>query len=439
MTLNASFNHTHSKSMKSKTAILSAIWLLSLASAYIVGAKITSGSQKTDTANDSNKSSRPSYRDKISSSSANSDSNKDSSLSSSTGNRSSQKNIVSIMRQSNPIERVNSLLAIIQGLDPNDFAQLTTDFRTAGFTRTRANEYNILLHAWAKADPLAALAYTEENNSSNASRQTILASWAADSPDAALHWAETNHDGDGENPWLVGVVEGLVGSDLQKASEIISSMAYSRERGDALNAITPYITRQGLEKSIEWLDSIEDERLRNGSTRRVAEQLARQDPEATAAWVATLEEEESRINAIGEVADTWSQQDLASALAWSNSLSGAEKARAAQELIGRYAREDLEEASQWLDSFSGSEGYDGIATSFIRNSVASDPALALAKTSTLQNNQSQNRYNEVILSNWHRRDAEAAAAWMQANNVSDELRQRATRTRNNGNRGRGRR
>ena len=421
--------------MKSKTAILSIFWLVSLSAAYIVGAKISSPSQETAESNDSSEFSRPSYRGKVSSSSASSRA-KSGSRKSSASNQSSKQNVTSIVANNDPIARVNNLLALIKGLAPNDFAQVVADFRATGLTRERMSEYGMLLHAWAKEDPLAALEYAEANTRTSFARQTILASWAVDNPDGAIQWAESNHDGDGGNPWLVGVIQGIVSTNPSKATEIMQSMAFSRERSDALENIVPYITQLGQEKAVEWIESIEDERLRSGATRRVAEQLARTDPEATAAWVTSIESEESRNRAIGEVADTWADQDVASAVAWTETLSGNDKTRAARELIGEYTREDPEQAAAWVNTFSGTDGYDQVATSFIRNTAETNPELALSTISTLQNTNNQNRYSGRILNNWYRVDAAAAEAWMQANNISDELRQRATRTRDNNRRGR---
>lgn len=422
--------------MKSKTIIVSAVWILSLTAAYFVGAKITSGSQKTAEANDSSETSRPSYRSKITSSSADSRSKSGSRASSSSSSSRSQQNVADIITQNDPIKRFNDLLALIDTLGPNDFAQVVADFRTVGMTRERISEYSMLLHAWAKADPLGALDYAQEHTTSGFAQQTMLASWAADNPDAALQWAEANYDGDGQNPWVVGVIRGIANTNSQKATEIMNTMEFSQQRSQALQAIVPHITSLGQEKSIEWLESIEDERLRNGATRRVVAELAQQDPKSTAAWVTTLEAGDNRTRAIGEVADNWADADLASAVAWTETLQGAEKANAARELIGEYTREDAEQASQWVDSLAGSENYDRVADGFIWSAARNNPELALAKVSTIGNDRTHNRYYERILSNWHRSDAEATEAWMQANNVTDELRQRATRARNRGNRGR---
>lgn len=341
--------------------------------------------------------------------------------------------ITTIVNQDDPITRVENLLALINRLGPNDFEQVVADFRASGLTRDRMSEYGMLLHAWAKSDPLSALDYAEKNTGSPYARQTILASWANENPDAALQWAESHHDGKGANPWLIGIIRGVAKTDPARATEIMSTLPYSRERGDALATIIPHIAQQGQEKALAWLNSISDERLRGGATSYLAKSLAEKDPEATARWAIAIANADERQRAIGEVADTWADNDVVSAVAWTETLHGADKTRAASQLIGEYTREAPEQASRWLDSLAGKDGYDNVARGFIWNTARDNPALALSKVPTLGDAQSQPRYYSRILSNWHQNDATAAAAWMDANNISDDIRNRATQDRRRNN------
>ncbi|MBK1829552.1 hypothetical protein JIN77_02345 [Verrucomicrobiaceae bacterium R5-34] len=416
--------------MKSKHLFIPAAWVLSLSIAYIVGAKIQSSndSDKNDTA-DVPENARSYYRSSASNASSSRRGNAGRDGASGRGLSKEDLDISNIVKDDDPIQRVQSLLALIGRLGPNDFEQVVADFRASGLTRERMAEYEMLLHAWAKSDPLSALAYAEENTGSRFARQTILSSWAADNPTGALQWAESHYDGDGANPWLVGVIRGVVKTDPAQATEIMGTLPYSRERGDALATIIPHIAELGQEQAQQWLNTLDDERLRNGATARLAESLAEKDPEATASWVMSLSDEEQRQRAIGEVADTWADNDVASAVAWTETLSGADKVRAASELIGEYTQESPEEASQWLDSMAGTDGYDSVARSFIWSSARSNPELALSKVSTLNNAENQPRYYSRVLNEWHRRDADAAAAWMDSNNVSEAIRNNATRTR----------
>lgn len=418
--------------MHSKTIATAAIWLVSISVAYLVGANLSSTGKDTPETNDAKAAARPSYRAQASASSSGSRARNPAShtrsAASSPGD--ARAGITAVMRETDPITRVNQLLALIGQLGVDDFPQAVAEFRAAGLTRERMSEYSMLLHAWAKADPLGALDYAEKNTQSRFARQTILAGWAADNPDAALQWAESHHHGNGANPWFIGVIRGVVSTNPARASEIMAMLPYSRERGEALQTIAPHIARQGQQKALAWLNSIADERLRAGATSFLADRLARDAPESTAAWAATIDNPETRARAIGEVADAWADTDVASAVAWTETLRGTDKTRAASELIGEYAQEDSAKAAQWLDSLADSDGYERVAHAFIWSTAREHPELALSKVDTLSDAKSQRRYYERILKNWYRTDAAAAQAWMNANQVSDAIRSRATRPRN---------
>ncbi|MGB0775919.1 MAG: hypothetical protein ACPGUY_08735, partial [Akkermansiaceae bacterium] len=328
-----------------------------------------------------------------------------------------------------PIARANDLLSLIDGLGPNEFEQVVADFRASGLVRERMSEYAMLLHAWGKADPLAALDYAEKNTGTSFARQTILASWSADNPDAALSWAKSKHEGEGANPWLVGIIQGVATNDPSRATEIMLTLPFSRERGDALSAIIPRIVESGSDEAKAWLATISDERLRNGATVRVVSRLANNDPESTATWATSLSDETTRARAVGEVAEQWARKDLDAAVSWTNALNGKEKISAAGEIIGTYAREDAEKAASWLSTLSNEEGYERVQHSFIWNTARRNPAISLSQVASLSDERTQNRYYDRILRNWHENDANAAANWMNANNISDDIRNRVTKPR----------
>ena len=88
--------------------------------------------------------------------------------------------------------RNRALLAFLDQLAPGDMPDVVDRFRALGLTDARAGEYAMLLTAWAKADPLAAMAYAEEKTRGPFATRTLLAAWAANDPDAALRWADAH-------------------------------------------------------------------------------------------------------------------------------------------------------------------------------------------------------------------------------------------------------
>lgn len=418
--------------MKTSFLILAAVWMLSIATAYLVGKK---SATHTEIANSKKLSENARSTSRKSSASSNEGGGRadrsrkttTGGASESIGGKNDPRKITSIMRKQDPIARANDVLGLIESLRPGDFEKVVADFRALGMTNERMSEYAMLLHAWAKVDPIAALDYAKENTGTRFARQTILASWATDNPNAALNWAKENHEGNGANPWLVGVVRGLAANDIAQATEVLQMLPYSRERGNALTSVIAQLGTMDSDQAIEWLSGITDERLKNGATARLASQLANKDPESTAQWVSTIDDEEARRSASAEVASAWAQKDFDSALNWVDSLDGRVKTRAASSLMGNYIRKDIQQATTWMNSMADEPGYNDIRHSYIWNTSGDYPDLSLNQIGQMEPGRQQNRYYRRVLRRWWQRDADAATQWMNNNNTADDIRRRVTR------------
>ncbi|MCP5535627.1 MAG: hypothetical protein H7A51_05250 [Akkermansiaceae bacterium] len=420
--------------MNTSRFLIPSLWIISLATAFVIGGKLSTSSDRASSPSDDPADRRPSFRQSGSNANGVSTTRRSAANRGPTTNAGSGRelNITDIARTDDPIARTHDLLQLISRLGAADFAQVVADFRELGMTRERMSEYSMLLHAWAQVDPLGALEYAENNTGSPYARQTILASWAANDPEGALAWAKNHHQGDGPNPWLVGVIRGVVAKDPARATAIMQELPYSRERGEAVAAIIPHIVRQGIEQASLWLDTITDERLRSASTAFLASALAKQEPAKTAEWLTTLADSEGKARATREVAEQWSEQDLRAAVAWTDTLTGENRMQAAREVIGEYAREDAARAASWLQSIAKEPGYEKVLESYIRNAARENPEMSLAQVPEIKNPGSQEKYYERILRNWRERDAQSAEAWMNNHELPEKVREKVLRARKDG-------
>src|SRR6478735_11188222 len=174
----------------------------------------------------------------------------------------------SIIRGGNALDRNRALLAFIDQLAPGDFEATVASFRGMGITDSRMGEYSLLLTAWAQADPLAALTYTTANTRSGYATNTILSTWATRDSEAAIQWAKSNFAGEGANPYLAGIIGGISESDPTRATELLTSMPRSQERGQGLDFLLPHLLQQGSDATRNWIASLTDEALRNGAISR---------------------------------------------------------------------------------------------------------------------------------------------------------------------------
>ena len=184
-----------------------------------------------------------------------------------------------------PLDRARQWLQFVDSLGENEFESVVAAFREDGIPENRMGDYAVLLTAWAKLNPLAALDYASKNIKNPFAGQTILAAWAGYDPNSAISWAKANHKGDDANPWMVGVIKGIAFQDRELASSLLVEMPRSFERGQALDGLLPSLLQQGIDKTRDWVNSLTDDALRDGAMTRVANQTMDKDPLGTADWL----------------------------------------------------------------------------------------------------------------------------------------------------------
>lgn len=326
----------------------------------------------------------------------------------------------SILRSEDPLERSRDLLAYISRLGPGDFESAIAHFRSLGITENRLGEYAQLLSAWAKVDPLGALAYAKANTRSPFATNTILTAWAVSNPEAAIQWAKANHEGAGANPYYAGIIRALAATDPIRAEQLLTSMPRSIERGEALDAIMPHILSQGAEATRAWIASLTDDSLRNGAMMRSAEQLAASDPAGTAAWLIANPSEATQ-RRMDDVYRVWARQNPQEAIAAFGLMpAGENRSNALRGIVNSMAIQDPNAAVAMLDQYPN-DVTDRAVQSIVWHSFGSDPALAVSQISRIADPQERNRTYERMLQEWQERDPSAAQQWMKTNPLPQEV------------------
>ena len=330
------------------------------------------------------------------------------------------KRLESIIRGENALERNRALLAYIDQIAPADFEAAIAKFRGLGITESRFSEYAMLLTAWSQVDPTAALAYAKANTRSGFAATTILSSWAATDPDAAIRWAQANHTGTDANPYLAGIIRTLGATDPVRASDLLTGMPRSQERGEALDAMLPHVLAQGAEAARTWIAALTDESLRNGSMMRAAEQMAQTDPKGTADWLLANPGEATK-RSLDSVLGTWAAADTKAAVSYFEALpKGDSRNDAFRGVISAIASQDAGAAAAMIDSHAA-DVTDSTLQSFVWHSFGSDPALALNYIGRIADQGSQERMYGRTLDTWLNRDPASAQAWMQQNTLPENV------------------
>ena len=319
-----------------------------------------------------------------------------------------------------PVDRTRAWLDFLDRLSDEDFLAVITEFRANGVPEDRMNEYAMLLAAWARRDPLGALDYAAANTGSPFARQTILASWAGYDPDAALRWAEANHQGEGANPWLIGVIRGIAASDPVRATGLLTSMPFSPERGEALAAVLPAILSQGPDAARAWVSAIEDQRLRDGAMTQVADRLAAIDPKGTADWLVSASGEAAN-RRIDDVLSAWMRTDQAAAIGYFGDLpAGPARTNALRGIVNSIALEDPRRAAAFLDSHA-TDVNDNVVQQFVWHAFREEPSIAADYIGRIANQGERENMYRRTLGSWLERDQAAAMTWLSANTVPESV------------------
>lgn len=321
-----------------------------------------------------------------------------------------------IIRGDDPIARNRAFLAYLDQLDPVEMEDAVAKFRSLGITEERFSEYSMLLTVWAKADPMAALAYAKENTRGGFATNTILSAWASNDPEAAIQWAKSNHKGDEANPFMAGIIKGIAGTDPVRATQLLTEMPFGDQRGEALSGLLPHILAQGPEAAREWITSISDERLRNGAMARVAEELAAVDPKGTADWLLANPGEATQRN-MDNVLSAWMEKDQAGAQAYYQALpAGEARSNALRGIVNSLAMENPKAAANYIDNHPADVN-DRIVQQFVWHSFGEDPALAASYIGKMSNADERDGTYRRMIDGWLRQDEAAARTWIQSNQL----------------------
>ncbi len=320
--------------------------------------------------------------------------------------------VTDLIRLSDPIERSYGFLALVDQIQEDEFEEVLDAFIAEGLTRSRMSEFSILLHAWGKAAPEEAIRYAQSTGQQkNEASQIVLASWVQNDPESAISWAQDNHETSQANPYLVGVIQGLSSLDPERSHELLLTMPYSRERGQALQSVMQGMSLTNPDRAKELTLEFEEQSLRNAAVRMLTNTLAPGDPAGTAEWILSLDEKEAKNQGIRSVSAAWAQKDFEQAKKWVEKLSSDQINHGAQGLISDFVDSDIENASQWLSSLQENHPVDGAIRSFAVRGIYQDPELSMGWVSEIANDGYRNSTYHRALGRWANVDKESASAW----------------------------
>lgn len=339
--------------------------------------------------------------------------------------------LLTTLKGENAMERNRALLAFIDQLGPGDFEEVVAQFRGLGITEERMGEYSLLLTAWAEADPVAALDYASKNTGNSFARDTILTTWAANNPQAAIQWAKANYAADpgsdaNQNPYFAAIIRGLAATDSTAATDLLTTMPLSQERGKALDFLLPHLLQQGSTATLDWINALADDNLKSGAMTRAAESLARTDPAGTAAWLLANPGEATQ-RRMDDVYSVWASADTGAAISALAALpAGENRSNALRGVVNTMASDNPQAALNLLNRYPN-DVTDQVLQQFVRRSVDSDPNTAVSQIGRIGDAREREQAYRRTLDRWYDRDPSAALGWAQGHDIPDSVRAHLSR------------
>lgn len=334
--------------------------------------------------------------------------------------------IKKIIMLDDPIKRASLLLSVMNNMKSNDFLKVVANFRSLKITSQRTAEYKHLLHAWAKVDPNAALAYSQKNKKNNTAEKIILASWVKHEPSAAIEWAESNYEGDGVNPYFTSLIEGLATTDIDLATEMFEALPSSQEQFQALSSLVNQISTESNDTALAWLDTITNEKLKKRAHLNLLGELAKKDPASIAEWALEIADQSTRNQSLKTIASHWSKDNLTEAKTWVSSLEPDQQINAAQGMISELIEEDPLTAADWIEPMKNHEDFQSLLRSYTQAAAVNHPEAALAQIPNMDNSRSQAISYKSTLENWARDNPEATSKWLEQNEVPEDVKKNIT-------------
>jgi len=321
----------------------------------------------------------------------------------------------SVLDSASRLERTQKLLAFLDRLPTEQFAEVYAELANSPQADLRGSERSLILQAWAERDPGAAIAYIQDNEGNDWERETVLGTWATSDPQGAIAWALAAEDEGRINNWVLGAMRGVAATNPELARDFLVSMEAGETRERSLRDIQRYVTQFGYDYAESWITGISDGDLQNQAARRLADNLAELDPAKAGSWNASIADTNTRRDVSETVADRWARQDLASARDWVERLPEDTRTEAAEGVARHYARQDPAAAAEWLAGLGSNPDLDGAKRVLIEESFRRDPQTSLEFVANLADERARQGYYSRYLRDWMRRDEAAARSWTEAN------------------------
>ena len=329
-------------------------------------------------------------------------------------------NLQRIMQGGDMVERLGSYLDAVRSMDRSNVKHVIKAFEELPSGYGRHLEMKLLMRSWANFDPKGALAYASSSLEANSERRfgvsEALAGWAVKDTKSAIAWAEANHPGNdkGNNLLLVGIVKGLMETDLQAANRLFFSLPSGSAKSQSSSILAERFASEGTTAAIQWAENFpkEDSKMREKILGQIGAKLAKEDLQSTANWVKSMPLERGTYRILDNVINQWASHDPVAVASWADQLPDAErKKHAFTQLVGKWARFDPVATAKWLNSEPSSPLLDPAVATFANLIKEKDPEGAVEWAESITDPELRRKVMNNALNTLLQNDPEKAKLW----------------------------
>lgn len=338
-----------------------------------------------------------------------------------------------IVKEADPLKRMASLSAFLQGMKPAEAPVLARLLREHGKAGAQIREEALLfMRAWGGIDGPAAMAFVLQNDLEGSEESAVpMSGWASRDPQGAVAWLAANPSGNTEC-FAAGIAHGWALHDLDAASRWIATRPPSDARAGMQEVLLQRcFESRGSEGAKEWFAGLSaqgtgDEAYRRNAFGGIATRLAAENPQEGLQWLQSHPEDARAASSstLGAVLKACAQEDPRAAAEWALANPGmrgkSDPEVVLAEVVGVWTAKEPAAAGQWLGQLAGTADYDSAAGAYVKGICESDPASGFAWARTIGAGQDRTESLNLAARRWLQTEPEAARRALLAEGFEQE-------------------
>ena len=290
------------------------------------------------------------------------------------------------LRSSHPVQRLEAFAELLKNPNQSSIDSALEAYNSLPHGPGRFSELKMISYSWGQVDPVSALqwANSQKHWDQHVARASIMDAWARNDSDGAIQWAKENFDGE-ENPYFVGIINGLSEKSLPQATDLMTELPYGRVRGRsaailfekvwskgedvalhwaehlpegslqdfAYGELGSKLASQDISRAVEWVESMAESSVKVAVSEDVSREMARKDPQKAANWASNLPNGKSKNVSLLQVAEMWTRTDPIATAEWINQIpADINKDPLIETLVNKIHKSDPENAKIWAESIT---------------------------------------------------------------------------------------